>query len=31
MKSFDSFNVDLWGEQYEEFFFLGNHDILQKK
>jgi hypothetical protein len=25
--SFYSFNVDQCGEQYEEFCFLGNHDI----
>jgi hypothetical protein len=27
MGSFYSLNVDLWGDQYEEFRFLGNHGI----
>jgi hypothetical protein len=31
MGSFDYFNIDLWGEKYDEFCFLGNHDILLKK
>ena len=25
MRNLDSFNVDLWSEQYEEFCFWGNH------
>ena len=30
-KSYKLFNVHKWGEQYEEFSFVGNYEILRKK